>query len=252
METGINGASGQAQILFPDGTLRTDSTAGRINLSISQVAALSGAAQSGLRTGTVSNNTWYACYAVKVTDSTTNFVMVADTVFPTQANFATLNSNFGTNGWVYLGYIRYGNNADSATNIQRFVQSGDTTIFDNTNTKNSVGMVGINLADTASASSLNYSYSAGSGAAQIPNTITIGYVQVGYLPGGAGLISYSSGSSGLMFKAQNGTFSAFITAPAPVFITQGISAVAPATSAIDINLVGFKDAVLGIGANPIM
>src|SRR4051812_44558629 len=38
LETGINGTSGQAQILFPDGTLRTDSTSSRINLTMSQTA----------------------------------------------------------------------------------------------------------------------------------------------------------------------------------------------------------------------
>src|SRR5205823_4004220 len=109
--------AGQAQILFPDGNLRTDSTSGRINCNLAQVAALSGTAQSGLQTGTVSTNTWYAIYAVKTTDNSSNFVTVADkTNLPVQANYSTLNTNFGTNGWVYLGLVRNGDNS-GATNV---------------------------------------------------------------------------------------------------------------------------------------
>ena len=179
LETGTNGTSGAAAILFPDGDYRTDSSTTHINFVITRNAALSGSAQSGLRTSlSEANNTWYALYAVKVTDSTTDFVVVGDTLTPTQANFSTLNSNFGTGGWVYLGQIVNGDNSGAAGDIPKFVKSGALTTFYNTlSSANTVR--GIRLATTAGATSLTWTYASGTslGSSQVPSHIQIGTIQ---------------------------------------------------------------------------
>lgn len=258
METGINGTSGQAQILFPDGTLRTDSTAGRINLSISQVAALSGTAQSGLRTGTVANNTWYACYAVKVTDSTTNFVMVADVVLPLQANFATLNSNFGSNSWVYLGMIRYGDQSGTANAIVQFAQTGNFTLFLNNCTGSSNNSPGIRLATTAGATTLAYAGSFGTSGAVIPNHCLMTWNTASWNVGGVTQCYVRDGGASNPFismipAASVGVVVRFpynwvTTAQSQIFLNNS----AASSVGQDIFLCGIYDGVLGIGANPIL
>ncbi len=250
IETGIDGTSGEAQILFPDGNLRQDSTTGRINCNLAQVAALSGAWQSGLRTGTVANNTWYAVYAVKTTDNSLHFVTVADTVLPLQANYATLNSNFGTSGWVYLGLIRYGDNSGVANAILTFVQAGNTTCFRNGAAGNGNNSHGINLATTASAATLTYTYAAGTGAAQIPANITI----VNYLATSGsvtGAITMNNSGSSITYQSGPATNTALNTASAFVGATEGVL-VGGTTSTHDIYLTAFIDGVLGVGSNPIL
>lgn len=246
MEAGINGTASQAQILFPDGTLRTDSTASRINLSVSQNAVLSGTAQSGIRSGSVANNTWYACYAVKVTDSTTNFVMVADTVLPIQGSYATLNSNFGTNGWVYLGYIRYGNNDGTANVILPFKQCGNSTTFDTVKTSGLSTADGVGLV-LITGSSASWTYAAGTGAAQVPTTIGQGMIEyinnqtINNLFDVGGTNKYiMAASSGSNYIGIRGTFS----------LSAGFAGDAATTSTI--LLCGFIDGALGVGANPIL
>lgn len=254
IETGINGTSGQAQILFPDGNLRTDSTTGRINCNFAQVAALSGSAQSGLQTGTVSNNTWYAVYAVKVSDSLTNFVTVADkSNFPVQAKFATLNSNFGTNSWVYLGMARNGDNSGTAGSLISFVMAGNQTNFTNTcaSNSNSVGN-GVRLATSASATSITYAYSTGNGATDIPSHLTIATYAAG-ANSSAGIFQLTDSSTitwlGAMFN--NTGASQYVRVPG-VISTFGAKLTIGGASPCDIFLVGFVDSVLGVGPNPIL
>lgn len=260
METGLTGTSGQAAILFPDGNYRTDSTTTRINLNISQVAALSGTAQSGLRTGTVANNTAYACYAVKVTDSSTNFVMVADTVYPTQANFATLNSNFGTNGWVYLGTIRYGDQSGTANAILVFSQSGSLMHFMNKCVGNAYPARGIRVATTASATSLSYSPVSGTTGATIPthllssnllftsslNPATNINMQVFEVnTSGFMILNVSTGGNGVVASYW---YSGITTGGQQLFMRAHNAE----SDAMDIYLTGWIDPVLGVGANPIL
>lgn len=249
LETGINGTSGQAQILFPDGNLRTDSTATRINLDLTRVAALTGTAQSGLQTGTVSNNTWYAVYAVKTTDNTSNFVTVADkTNFPVQASFSTINTNFGTNSWVYLGLVRYGDNSGTANAVVTFGQSGNFTHFYNTTTGNAFASSGIRMATTASATSVTYTYSAGNGAAQIPSYILLVLFRGG-AGGGSGLTQLVDAAGAKNYWLTVGTTGVVTSS---IWFQAGDGAKVLNSSAVpmDIFMDGFIDPVLGVGSNP--
>jgi hypothetical protein len=249
LETGLDGTSGEASILFPDVTIRKDSTVGRINCNLAQVAALSGAWQSGLRTGTVVANTWYAFYAVKTTDDAAKFVVVADTVLPLQANWATLNSNFGTNGWVYLGVLPAGNGVGSTTTIPTFVMSGSEIIFTNNYTVN-VPSAGVRLA-AATASSLTWTYVAGTalGSGQVPGNIGIGTLSTVFgissvqmntrLATNANIIvSDLVGSSGTRVAQWRQALNC------GVYLNPGASAV------IELALYGYVDGVLGVGSNP--
>jgi hypothetical protein len=80
-----------------------------------------GAARGGKRQGlTLTTNSWYAVYGTRVrygSDAGNKFIMVIDDTLPTQANWSTLDTRYGTEEWVYLGLIRYGygaNQTDSA------------------------------------------------------------------------------------------------------------------------------------------
>lgn len=253
IETGINGTSGQAQILFPDGNLRTDSTTGRINCNLAQVAALSGSWQSGLRTGTVTNNTWYAIYAVKTTDDTSKFVTVADTVIPTQANFATLNSNFGTGGWLYLGMIPYGDNSGTANAIVKFAMSGNLTMFRNVTLGSAQSQSGPRLANQSVAgSAVTWTYASGTtiSSAQIPGHITHGIVGVSIGTSDANIISVTDSSGTYAMWTLRGS-TAGLAHRMPSVLIDGIQAANVAgTSVKDVYLVGFFDGVLGVGSNP--
>lgn len=257
IETGINGTSGQAQILFPDGNLRTDSTSGRINCNLAQVAALSGSTQSGVQTGTVSNNTWYAIYAVKTSDNTSNFVTVADkTNLPIQASFATLNSNFGTNSWVYLGLIRYGDNSGTANAILKFAQNGNLTIFYNTATGALLDMGGIRLATSGAAAFLQWTYASGTGAAQIPAYILNGLIGVTSNATAVGQLWElfdDLGSTSRVFRLTGNSAAAMCMGHVPMYLLNGILAQTnTSTSSWDIFLNGFYDPVLGVGSNALL
>lgn len=257
LETGINGTSGQAQILFPDGTLRTDSTASRINFDITRNCALSGSAQSGLRaTLSETTNTWYALYAVKVSDSTTNFVVVGDTVLPLQANYSTLNSNFGSNSWVYLGLIRNGDNSAATADILNFVQVGNTTYFLNVvasgATNSAIASTGLQMATTAGATTLTYSTSSGTGATNVPANVSHALWNTLNASVAGNMIVRNSGDTITYFinhaNSASGTRQHMSPASAGVKLSNG-----PASSiAYDIHLTGVVDSVLGVGANPLL
>lgn len=257
IETGIDGTSGEARILFVDGTLRKDSTTGRINCNLGQNAVLSGSSQSGLRTGSQTANTWYSIYAVKVTDSSTNFVTVADTVLPLQTNFATLNSNFGTNGWIYLGTIRNGDGSAASNTIVKFIQAGNKTIFNNVSNNNVQKAHGVLMAGTNGATTLVYTYGAGTTALLIPNQIVI----VDWLAQS----SATAGTSGIRLNVQDASATwylasttndnvATIAIVSNVSPVDGIALVTTGTPSLayDIQLSGFIDGALGVGSNPLL
>lgn len=243
METGINGTSGSLTILFPNGTLATDTTAGHFNIDMSRVASSS---QSGLRTGSVANNTWYACYA---TLSGSNIIGIADTVLPLQANYSTLNANFGTNLWVYIGMIRCGDGSVSSS-ILKFVQAGNKTIFFNLNVSgNAMNCRGIVMATSGSAASLSYTYSAGTSGAVIPNHIQI----VDWVAGAVAT------SNTVVCTAQTDTKQYFRTGTVSgdygFTISNALAndGVTIATGgACDVFLVGYIDGVLGVSGNPLL
>lgn len=256
METGINGTSGQARILFPDGNLRTDSTSGRINCNLAQVAALSGSAQSGLRTGSQTANTWYSFYAVKVTDSTTNFVMVADTVLPLQANFSTLNVNFGTNGWVYLGTLANGDKNAATNVILSFTMIGNCVILRNTNNGNAQQCSGILIGTQSIAgATLTVSYATGTniGTPQFPNQFGMAYMIIAHNNGAQDITSVLD-SAGNIRRAvlQSPSTGANFTFPVTVPLLDGIQVTGSASNKRDIFLSAYWDGVLGVGSNPIL
>lgn len=250
IETGINGTSGQAQILFPDGSIRTDSTTGRINCNLAQVAALSGSWQSGVRTGTVTANNWYSFYAVKTTDDTAKFVTVADTVIPTQANYATLNSNFGTSSWVYLGTLPYGDNSAATTAIPKFVHVGNRIVFYNISSTN---MQGVRLTNTAGATSLTWTYASGTtlSSAQVPGHLVSGIYSIKQGTNGVSASVQDSAAGFSFISATWGSGNHTFFTPEE-YLAMGAKVTPSSSMAIDINLTVYTDGVLGVGANPIL
>lgn len=254
IESGLDGNSGNVNILFPDGSLRSDSTTGRVQCNLAQVAALSGSWQSGLRTGSVANNTWYAIYAVKTTDNSSHFVAVADTVLPLLANFTTLNSNFGTSGWVYLGMIRNGDDSGAATGILNFVQAGNTTLFINAPTGGgSIKLSGIALGFTGSGTSVTYTYLAGTSSVAIPNHIKYGYVMADNFAGGGASSLTVTDASGVVTFFQISTSAAGANCCTfMAYLLNGLKVTTGTTSSMDFNLYGIVDPVLGVGSNPLL
>jgi hypothetical protein len=250
VESGLDGTSGDIPILFSDGSVRTETSATRTTFDITRNAVLTtSGAQSGLRASlSEAANTWYALYAVKVTDLSTQWCTVGDTTLPLQSNYATLNSNFGTNGWVYLGMIRNGDNSGATSDILNFVQCGNTTVFKNVCTGNVINAVGLRLATSASATSLTYTTSSGTGTTAIPNHVTIiGYYAAagtgsGSVEFGHGSVTeeWASGSGGARFATR------LFTQVADAKLTNG------SASSMDIHLFGWIDGVLGVGSNPLI
>jgi hypothetical protein len=254
LETGIiTGTAGDASILFPDGTLRTETASGRYNGDLSQNAVFTnatlGSNHGGLRTGSVANNTWYAAYAVKVTTFTANWVMVLDTVLPLQTNYSTLNSNFNTNGWVYLGLIRNGDNSGVSTNILTFKQSGNHTRLTNACATGGVGGIGTKLGTTAGATSLTVNYAAGTGAGNVPDHITIGLLQGTTNNIGNQVIGLGTAAPRYLARCTSGAAGVLI---AEVSVSDGFYIDGSLTTAFDLMLLGWTDPVLGVGSNPLI
>lgn len=259
LETGLTGTSGQALIQFPDGSKRTDSTASRINFDITRNAVLSGTAQSGLRTGlSEATNTWYALYAVKVTDSSTNFVVVGDTRIPTQANFADINTSFGTNGWVYLGEIANGDNSGATGDILNFIQSGGVTILRNAVTCNSASspMTGIRIATATAAATLTYTYASGTaiGSGQIPAHLPVVYY--GYACDGQGTaygLQVTEAAGAYYIEQLGGNTAVDFAGRIWMNATSGMKLIRnTGTPDYDVLVTGWIDGVLGVGANPLL
>ena len=263
------GTANQTSILFPDGALysvtegtptyyRAFKTGQNANWTSTTQP------QGGLRTGSAAANTWYAIYAVKCTGVgfTSNFVLVGDTVLPTQGNFATLNSNFGTNGWAYLGLVRYGDNGGTTTSILSFVQSGSRTSFFNvlsssyTFAFNAPGT--LLSAQNGSTNYSQYTYSAGTGTTNIPNNISLAIVTVGSSAGGSGIMELTvpttNGGSGgpLYLVGQQSSFPNFVASSPLLPVTNGFLWQSSGGSAAQtyISLSGFIDDVLTQGESP--
>jgi hypothetical protein len=258
-ETGLDGTSGDGVILFSDGSLRTDSSTTRIQCTLTQNAVFTNATrgnnQGGLRTGSVASDTWYWFYAVKVTTFATDWVLVADVVAPTQANYSTLNTNFGTNGWVYLGVLPYGDAAGSTNAIPKFRWSGNRVELIHPTTGSANQGTGVRLATTSSATSLTWNYATGSTVGtDVPANVFLGNIAAAYTTSTNGTSSRAYGSSTSGLKYQNtlnpGTD---ITVPVGFMdLSDGIVLDAGGTINFDIYLTGYVDQVLGIGSNPLI
>ncbi len=253
VEPGLDGTSGDIPILFPDGSLRIETSTTRTTFNITRNAVLTTAgAQSGL-TGATSEaaNTWYALYAVKVTDSSTLWVTVGSTVLPLQANFSTLNTAYGTNGWVYLGMIRNGDNSGATSDILSFTQVGHLTLFTNLATGTTISSNGIREATSAGATSITWSTSFGTTNTDVPNHLGMGFITAFAAGGGSGTTSIRDGATNTRFYFRSdGTAAAGGQAWIPL-ITGG-QIINGSSIAMDLYLSGFADGVLGIGANPIL
>ncbi len=243
IETGLDGISGNGIAIFPDGTKRTDSTPGHIILDVTQTAVLSGMAQSGLQTGTVTANTTYAVYAVKVQSNSTDFILVADTLLPLQANFSTINTNFGLNSWVYLGMIRAGDNDVLSTELIRFTQTGAMTVLLNNGTG---GARGIFLATDPSTTDLLYTATYGTGATDLPPNIQI--FLIGFRASGNSSINLYTDTQNISLLATNGG-----ATPVRMFIYSGvvtnIELVRSSAANATITLAGWIDPILSNGVN---
>lgn len=259
VESGLDGTSGDIPLLFPDGSMRTETSTTRTTFDITRNAVLvTSGAQSGL-TGvtTEATNTWYALYGCKVTDSSTLWVTVGSTVLPLRANFATLNTAYGTNGWVYLGLIRNGDGSGTTGDILVFDQSGNTTIFRNacvTNTSNAG--IGMRLATTAGATTVTWSYSAGTGATNVPDNIKLGYVLYSGGPRVAAVYALQNSASDRFYSGISGGGATAVPRNTMLLSILGglkLSDLEAGTSnAMDINLIGWVDNVLGVGSNPLL
>ena len=241
------GTSNQTSIIFPDGTIRsvtedTSSTNKYRRFLITATAEFTtGTEDSGLYSGlSEATNTWYAIYAVKSLIDATKFVLVGTTTLPLQANYATLNSNLGTNGWVYLGMIRNGDNAGATGDILAFRQTGALTIFSNSAVGNATTFNGTVLATSAGATGVTYTYTPGTGTTNIPTHLQ--NVLYGGVSGNAGNVAIrDSGNTIQKFATSVSSASAiryFDTAASGIRFANGSSA------ALDLFLAGFHDPLL--------
>ena len=234
-------------------TFRTATTSAHWRFDITRNCSLTGTKLSGLRaTLSEAANTWYAIYAVKSDDG--EWVSVGDTVLPLRANYATLNSNFGTNGWVYLGMIRNGDGGSTTGDILNFVQHGNVTYFMNLGTGHNVtNVTGIILATTASASSLGWTYSAGTSGAVVPNNCSIGMFRTSFNNIATSFsVSSVADSGNHIFVRWTSTTTSKNTLTQWIPSTLGISIAVGSAGGMDISLEAFVDNVLGVGMNPVI
>lgn len=226
LETGLNGTSGAAYIVFPDGTTRTDSNSTHIVFDDTRNAILSGSAQSGLDTGSVTDNTWYALYAVKVTDNLTDFVLAGTLNLPLQPNKSALDVAFGINGYVYLGMARVGDNNATSSDILTFKMTGRTYEFYN---NSGTTVRGVQLRSGSG----TYTNSRGTGATDIPDQLYIARY------GGAGAASTDlSDSNSTEYHRHNGgggTQTYYVFAPADINLSINGS------GSVALTISGFED-----------
>lgn len=159
-----------------------------------------GAAVSGLQNDlTRTANRWYYVYAVQVQFGTDNdgtkAILVATTTSPVQANAATLDTEFGSAKWVYLGVIRNGYNDGVTTNsILPFSYDGYGNLRFTTTTETGQGQ-GLRLASSSSSSDLEYTLTFGVGASDLPVVATRG-VFTGFRSADAFPMNYMNIASG--------------------------------------------------------
>ena len=252
------GTASRTCIQFPDErrcvTEDTSSTSVNRRFIITETASVSGTKNSGLFAGESEGvNLWYALYAVKTTDVATDFVIVGSTKLPTVTDFATLNTNFGTNSWVYLGMIRNGDNSGSTGNILNFSQSGNTFVFRNETTGAGVNGSGIRLATNTGGTTLTYTGASGVGTTQYPEHCSVGYFHASS-NGGASVTSIVISpqvSATLRLLAVAGTGTQIHGSVGPVSFADGLIITPNNTTGFqDIFLRGWLDQALGVGFNP--
>ncbi len=234
-------------VLFPDGVLRTVNSLTQTRFNITRNAAISGSLQSGLRTSlSRAANTTYYLYAVVASDNDATWVTVGDTLEPVPANYATLNSNFGTGKWRPLGVVRNGDNRSATNVILAFIQNGDETLFTNADDQ---GVIGYRLVTTASGTSAAYTATSGTGATDLPPVANV----VHYTAVTSAATGFSNG-----YKDAAGSLPAWLlgnTAGGGVQMdilntaaANGAKATSSVSGTLAINCIGFRDRVLASGS----
>lgn len=259
------GTSNQTTIVFPDGDTRsvTEDTASTHKYRRGDITAdaefNSGTEDSGLRAAlSEATDTWYAIYAVKSVINSANFVLVGDTTLPLQANFATLNTAYQTNGWVYLGLIRNGSVSTQTGDIVEFVQCGNETLFYNANdAANLSGFAtatpGLRFANTAGATSLAYTYSAGTGSTSVPGNIGRVLWNAGSETNTSGLLQvFNSGSNRLIDQTAFTAVGCSVLVWIPAAHGSAMAQSAGGSITGTLMFAGWIDNVLGIGGNPVL
>lgn len=247
------GTANESCVLFRDGDYRcvtenTGSTSQYRRAIITETAALSGTHNSGMRSGeTETVNTTYAVYYVKTTDNASKFVIVLTTATPTQANYSNLNTYFNTDGWVFSGYVKNGDNSGATGDLLDYMQQGNVTLLRNVATGNSALMHGIRLATSGSASSVTWTYSTGTGATDLPPTAKQAWFSYAS-NGSAGERRLRNSGASYDIAAANSEMFAGMVLLAPS--SDNLLMSGPASSAIDIFLSGWIDGALSDGAGP--
>lgn len=257
IETGtLQSATTAVSILFPDGQLRTTTISTYTVLDLSRVASLSGTKQSGLTNGTAATNTWYGVYACKATD-TNDVVVIATPTLNVSASSVTLNNYCGTNGWVYLGTVPYGDGFNVNKGVGQFVQTGNEFMMYNTNVGYLATQSGLSYAENSGGTDqVGWVYSTGSTVGtNVPPyfKMLLWHVAMGD--------NFGGGSTPSIFDV-NGTryYSRFTNAAGTILVT---SLWMPAVEGILIKdgaglhesqdglVGGWIDTALGVGSNPL-
>src|SRR6185295_17771380 len=252
--TPLTAASTTAAILFPDVQFRTDSNSNRIYFDITRNAIFNGSNQSGLRAGqSECVNTWYAMYAVKCQNNSTDFVLVGDCLLqPSRGNVTNLNNAYGVNGWIFLGYIRNGDNSGATGDILRFVQAGYSFLFTNIETDIAGnGGIGLRLA-AAAATSITYTLSPGMGVGAGGTAVDIPVVwnprfwaATGGPSGTSEWIGRNSANTQRYFDLTIAAGNRGVTTFDAGYYAQSYTVTGTTTgSGLDLNLLGWNDKIL--------
>lgn len=252
------GTANQTCVSFPDTTSRcvTENTASASKyrrLILTETAEYtSGTENSGIRTGyTALNDTFYWVYAVKSVIDVTKYVLEATTTPAIVSNYATLNGFYGANGWSYQGKIRYGDNSNIDNDIVPFIMHGDFMLYTNECATGSAGSTasGLLLANTAGASSLDYTFATGITGKVIPIDVTQMYVSQNVNPGSTGTMNYyhstAAGGGNTYHQRLYGVTSTVATTFLPAGFNFGADG--PASSNYNFYLYGYIDGALGVG-----
>jgi len=254
------GTANTTKIIFPDGNYRsvTEDTSSANKYRRFDITAdaefTSGTEESGLRAAlTEAVNTWYAIYAVKSLINTANFVLVGDTTLPTVGNVSTLNGYYGTNGWVYLGLIRNGDNSGSTGDILNFEMVGNMTSLKNVLQASVISLNeathGIAWVATVTDTGSAYSYSAGTGATAIPNNIShVSWLIENGTSANANIRILDSAGSKL-FSMVNAN-ARVLQLTRWLNVADGIRINSSASQELTIIFSSWIDRALGVGSNP--
>jgi hypothetical protein len=151
--------------------------------------------------------------------------------------------------------IRYGDNSTIANAILRFTQSGNMTLFRNTlsDSNTGVGQTGHLLATVGSAASLTWTYSPGTGAANVPVIFNNCFVNSSFNLGATGTTKLQDSGGNFNYMQIGGvTGDTIFMMNSLVDITGGLKTSTPAASASNLVLAGWWDGVLGVGSNPLL